>query len=123
MYDEQVLSALKRILSRSLFGEEATKGKEFYIPMNIDSKTQMWGIYLSDLRFFVPVIILVGFLFFLRVNWIIQLSLDFLLFFSVLFLIMIRPLRRDLPAWKIFIWYFQFDQRQKRFFYRKKGVN
>lgn len=122
MTDEQVLRALKKILGKSLFGEEATKGKEFYIPVNVDAKIQFWGIYLKDLVFFIPNLLLALLLFFAKVNWILQILIDFLLISLIFSLIIIKPLRKDIPAWKHILWMFNYEQRQKRFLYRKKGV-
>lgn len=122
MTDDQILKALKNVLGKALFGEEATKGKEFYIPINVDSKTQFWGVYLRDLVFFIPIFCLAILLFFLRVNWILQLLIDFSLLTITFCLITIRPLRRDIPAWKHLVWMIRYDKRQKRFLYRKKGV-
>lgn len=120
MNDYNLEAAIKRVLGKILLGDESRKGKEFYIPMFIDSKTQMWGMYVTDLRFFLPSILLGILLFFLEAPWWIQLPIDFILPVLTLALVVIRPIRRDIPAYEHIRWYFSFRKRQKRFYYRKK---
>ena len=120
MNDYNLEAAIKRVLGKILLGDESRKGKEFYIPMFIDSKTQMWGMYVTDLRFFLPSILLGILLFFLGAPWWIQLPIDFILLVLTLALVVIRPIRRDIPAYEHIRWYFNFRKRQKRFYYRKK---
>lgn len=120
MNDYNLEAAIKRVLGKILLGDESRKGKEFYIPMFIDSKTQMWGMYVTDLRFFLPSALLGILLFFLGAPWWIQLPIDFILPVLTLALVVIRPIRRDIPAYEHIRWYFNFRKRQKRFYYRKK---
>jgi hypothetical protein len=122
MTDEQALQAIRRVLGKALFGEEATKGKEFYIPMNTDSKTQFFGIYLRDYVFFLPSLVVIVSLFLLNIHPLVQFFIDFILLTITFCLITIRPLRPEIQAWKHIQWFFQFEQRQKRFLYRKRGV-
>ncbi|SFD18396.1 hypothetical protein SAMN04488168_12336 [Bacillus sp. 491mf] len=120
MNDYMLEEAVKRVLGKVLLGDESRKGKGFYIPMFIDSKTQMWGMYVTDLRFFLPSALFGILLFFLNTPWWAQLFIDFTSFVLTLALVKIRPLRRDIPAYQHIGWFFNYRKRQKRFYYRKK---
>lgn len=104
------------------------KDTEFLIPKNVSSKFEIiQNVGLKDMLFFVPSLIIdAGFALFVPLpllpKYIIpaKIVLCGIMLFIPFALVYIRPLRENIPAWKMIVWKYKFTKRQKTFHFRKK---
>lgn len=96
--------------------------KEFIIPKNTKAEFEiMQNVSLKDLLVFVPsVLIDVPLILFVPVSPVFKIVFTAATLFIPLFLVFIRPIRENIPAWKHIVWKFKYVNSQKKFYYRKE---
>lgn len=104
------------------------KETEFLIPKNVSSRFELiQNIGLKEMLFFVPSLIIdAGFAMFVPLplpsRFIIPAKIVFsgFMLFIPFALVYIRPIRDNVPVWKMIVWKYKFKKRQKTFEFRKK---